>query len=245
MTSENPPMRSLVEAALTEAQKISPRLRWSVQAVDRETGEIGTAHDLEARELRAVAAIVLLGANGGGGEASAPPANASAPARPESQPTGGTAYASPPAEGPPSTEDALMVVTRSIPFGSFDARAVEPEEPARYDVDAAWSRVLIERAKEGEERAEVGKPGVEQQSSHAVLPASARAADHRVRPLRTKYKHLKCGVVTTMGLSIAETYAVKPDAYGSTYCVGCRGYFPVGADGEFIWDDAEGAKVGT
>lgn len=70
-------------------------------------------------------------------------------------------------------------------------------------------------------------------------------ADRRfVRPVRTAYKHEPCGGVTTMGLSIAETYAAKPGFYTSTYCARCGGYFPVGAGGEFVWHE-DGTKVGT
>lgn len=52
-----------------------------------------------------------------------------------------------------------------------------------------------------------------------------------------------CGVATTMGQAIAETYARSPQFYGGTFCVGCGDHFPVGAAGEFIWDD--GSRVGT
>jgi len=52
-----------------------------------------------------------------------------------------------------------------------------------------------------------------------------------------------CGVVTTMSRAIAETYSRDPSFYGSTFCVGCRRHFPVGENGEFVWDD--GTKVGT
>jgi len=52
-----------------------------------------------------------------------------------------------------------------------------------------------------------------------------------------------CGVVTTMGLALAETYARKPDFYGATFCCGCGKHLPVGADGEFVWLD-DGSKVG-
>lgn len=67
----------------------------------------------------------------------------------------------------------------------------------------------------------------------------------RIRPVRTRYIHTKCGVVTTMGQKLAETYSVNPRFYTGTFCCGCRGHFPVGADGEFIWDDGSGEKVGT
>ncbi len=49
-----------------------------------------------------------------------------------------------------------------------------------------------------------------------------------------------CGAVTTMGRSIAETYAAKPSYYGSTFCTGCRTHLPVGKMGEFVWVDASG-----
>lgn len=54
-----------------------------------------------------------------------------------------------------------------------------------------------------------------------------------------------CGVVTKMDQAIAETYAKDPKFYGSTYCCGCGFHIPVGAEGEFIWDDGSGDRVGT
>ncbi len=54
-----------------------------------------------------------------------------------------------------------------------------------------------------------------------------------------------CGTVTTMGLAIAETYAREPAFYGATFCVHCSMHRPVGKDGEFIWDDGSGQRVGT
>lgn len=54
-----------------------------------------------------------------------------------------------------------------------------------------------------------------------------------------------CGTVTTMGQAIAETYARDPTYYGSTFCVACGAHFPVGPEGEFVWDDAGRTKVGT
>ncbi len=52
-----------------------------------------------------------------------------------------------------------------------------------------------------------------------------------------------CGTVTTMGLSLAETYARDPAFYAGTFCAGCHAHFPVGPEGEFEWED--GSKVGT
>lgn len=65
-----------------------------------------------------------------------------------------------------------------------------------------------------------------------------------IRPVRTSYKHLTCGAVTTMAVAIAETYARKPWFYGATYCTRCRMHLPVGENGEFVWLD-DGTKVGT
>lgn len=50
----------------------------------------------------------------------------------------------------------------------------------------------------------------------------------------------KCGYDTTMGQSIAETYARDPSFYGSTFCVHCGQHFPVT---EFVWED--GTVVGS
>jgi len=52
-----------------------------------------------------------------------------------------------------------------------------------------------------------------------------------------------CGAITTMGRSIAETYARNPHFYGSTYCVGCQMHRGVGEHGEFVWLD--GTRVGS
>lgn len=53
-----------------------------------------------------------------------------------------------------------------------------------------------------------------------------------------------CGIVTTMGQALAETYARNPRFYGATYCCGCMKHFGVGADGEFVWEGTN-ERVGT
>lgn len=53
-----------------------------------------------------------------------------------------------------------------------------------------------------------------------------------------------CGVVTTMGQTLAETYARDPSFYSGTFCCGCRDHFPVGEKGEFVWDGTT-ERVGT
>lgn len=85
---------------------------------------------------------------------------------------------------------------------------------------------------------------VPQNSKYLVL-SNEEIAKGFVRPVRTSYKHISCGTVTTMGLAIAETYARNPHFYGSTYCVHCAMHRPVGENGEFIWTDGSDQKVGT
>lgn len=80
------------------------------------------------------------------------------------------------------------------------------------------------------------------QKAYVVLSEEERKRGF-VRPVRRTYVHQKCGGATTMGLALAETYARDPRFYSGTYCVGCGTHFPVGTDGEFVWDD--GTKVGT
>jgi len=82
-----------------------------------------------------------------------------------------------------------------------------------------------------------------QQKGYVVLSEEERAKGF-VRPVRRSYVHDKCGVLTTMSQSIAETYARDPYFYSGTFCVGCGAHFPVGDDGEFTWDGTT-EKVGT
>jgi hypothetical protein len=50
----------------------------------------------------------------------------------------------------------------------------------------------------------------------------------------------RCGMTTTMGRALSETYARDPHFYGSTFCCTCGGHFPVA---EFTWED--GTVVGS
>lgn len=77
-----------------------------------------------------------------------------------------------------------------------------------------------------------------QQKGYVVLSEEERQRGF-VRPVRRSYRHLKCGVVTTMGLALAETYARDPNFYSGTFCCGCGSHFPVGKDGEFVWDGTD------
>lgn len=94
----------------------------------------------------------------------------------------------------------------------------------------------------------LGVPNVEklpdgQHVDHWILSDAERAKGF-VRPVRQRYTHVRCGVTTGMPLKIAETYAANPGFYGSTFCCGCGGYFPVGEAGEFLWHKTM-EKVGT
>jgi len=86
-------------------------------------------------------------------------------------------------------------------------------------------------------------PTTGMQKAYVVLSEEERAKGF-VRPVRQSYVHLKCGVVTKMGLALAETYARDPFFYSGTFCCGCSDHFPVGDDGEFVWDGTN-EKVGT
>lgn len=81
-----------------------------------------------------------------------------------------------------------------------------------------------------------------QADAYLVLSDAERARGF-VRPVRRSYIHVACGVVTTMALAIAETYARDPSFYGSTWCIGCSMHLPVA---QFVWDgDPHGQRVGS
>jgi hypothetical protein len=86
-------------------------------------------------------------------------------------------------------------------------------------------------------------PSTGMQKGYVVLSAEERTKGF-VEPVRTSYVHLRCGVVTRMGQALAETYAREPSFYSGTFCCGCGTHFPVGEDGEFVWDGSN-QKVGT
>lgn len=49
-----------------------------------------------------------------------------------------------------------------------------------------------------------------------------------------------CGYITSMSLSLCETFARDPSFYGATYCCGCRKHLPLE---EFVWTE-DGVEVG-
>ncbi len=101
-------------------------------------------------------------------------------------------------------------------------------------------RTLTDGSPETPDHREITASG--QQKGYVVLSEAERARGF-VAPVRRTYVHQKCGVATTMGLALAETYARDPKFYSGTFCVGCRSHFTFGQpDGDFLWDD--GTKVG-
>lgn len=86
-------------------------------------------------------------------------------------------------------------------------------------------------------------PRTGMQKAYVVLSEEERAKGF-VRPVRNAYKHLKCGTLTIMGRALAETYARDPYFYSGTFCCECRAHFPVGENGEFVWEGTN-EKVGT
>lgn len=86
-------------------------------------------------------------------------------------------------------------------------------------------------------------PKTGQQKAYVILSKEERLKGF-VEPVRYKYIHTRCGGVTTMASSIAETYARDPSFYGGTFCCHCKKHFPIGKDGEFVWDGTN-QKVGT
>lgn len=79
-----------------------------------------------------------------------------------------------------------------------------------------------------------------QQRGYVVLSAEERAKGF-VRPVRRSYVHNTCGTLTTMGQSLAETYARDPSFYSGTFCVHCGAHFPLD---QFVWDGTS-ERVGS
>lgn len=124
------------------------------------------------------------------------------------------------------------------------AEAKQREVNAQIPVDRS-QRTLADGSPITDDHRELKPNG--QQKDYIVLSEEERARGY-VRPVRDAYRHLKCGKITTMSRSIAETYARDPSFYSGTFCTTCRGHFPVGEAGEFTWyenDGSEGPKVGT
>jgi hypothetical protein len=114
------------------------------------------------------------------------------------------------------------------------------DAPPDLDLDARC--VVGEAIAPGVPNTELEPGG--QQKGYVVLCEEERKKGF-VRPVRRSYRHLVCGSITRMSQDIAETYARHPAFYAGTFCSTCCGHYLVGKDGEFVWVDAPGEKVGT
>jgi hypothetical protein len=91
-----------------------------------------------------------------------------------------------------------------------------------------------------EDRSHTENRGDGQQKGYVVLSPEERAKGF-VKPVRKSYIHQKCGTLTTMGRSLAETYARDPNFYSGTFCVGCGAHFNLD---QFDWEDGEPMDTG-
>ena len=81
------------------------------------------------------------------------------------------------------------------------------------------------------------------QLAYVVLTKEERAKGF-VEPVRQCYVHEACGMQTVISKVIAETFAREPEFYTGTFCSHCKKHFPVGEEGEFVWNNTK-QKVGT
>lgn len=113
------------------------------------------------------------------------------------------------------------------------------------------ARVLTDNSPVTEDHREIISGGVRdgQQKGYVVLSEAERSKGF-VRPYRDSYVHLGilsnldtsptvkpirkggCGSITSMGRSLAETYARDPGFYSGTFCATCKTHFPLD---QFVW----------
>ena len=125
--------------------------------------------------------------------------------------------------------DALATVDREQAKVWAKDVADQARAALAADVDRT-QRTLIDGAPVTPDHREIN-PATGQQKDYVVLSAAERARGF-VRAVRRTYTHLACGVDTTMGLALAETYARDPGFYSGTFCIRCRSHFPLA---EFVW----------
>ena len=109
----------------------------------------------------------------------------------------------------------------------------EQEEASKIPPVDRSSRTLTDGQPVTEDHREIISGGVRdgQQKGYVVLSVAERSKGF-VRPYRENYLHKPCGTTTTMGRSIAETYARDPEFYSGTFCVNCKAHFPLD---QFVW----------
>jgi hypothetical protein len=148
------------------------------------------------------------------------------------------------AMSPEQAKELADVLNRFAILSDRDARE-KAEAERRKAAEAIpvdrTARTLLDGSPVTEDHREIQPSGM--QKDYVVLSVEERAKGF-VRPVRRSYKHLKCGATTTMGQALAETYARDPKFYGATFCATCGSHFPVGENGQFVWVDSGGKKVG-
>lgn len=100
-------------------------------------------------------------------------------------------------------------------------------------------RTMTDESQETPDHREIN-PVTGMQKGYVVLAEEERRKGF-VRPLRDTYTHKTCGINTTMGRAIAETYARDPGFYSGTFCAGCKAHFPLE---QFVWTGTD-QIVGT
>lgn len=138
-----------------------------------------------------------------------------------------------------------LATAKSHNVGTHDADVARQMFELLAELDATPKTTLTDGSPVTPDHRDID-PATGMQKGYVVLSAEERAKGF-VRPVRRRYVHAKCGVVTTMGQALAETYARDPHFYSGTFCCGCGGHFPVGPaemGGEFTWDGTD-EQVGT
>lgn len=137
-----------------------------------------------------------------------------------------------------------MTYTKDEAMTEGEAPMTTTEQPEAVEVTEPRTTLTDGRQVYPEHRNKIVEGRRKGQQQDYVVLAEEERAKGFVRPVRHSYKHLTCGVVTTMGQTLAETYARDPHFYIGTFCCGCGTHFPVGEGGDFVWDGTD-EKVGT
>ncbi|KKN36247.1 hypothetical protein LCGC14_0775370 [marine sediment metagenome] len=136
-------------------------------------------------------------------------------------------------------EDAALMCNESWGERANVHVVVEVERIEVVPVDEGPKQVTLSGlpAKEGEDAPapDMDKNVGGTHKDYWVLSHAQRGKGF-VRPVRQVYTHKTCGFNTKMDINIAETYARNPKFYGQTFCVKCKGHYPVG---EFVWEGTE------
>jgi len=148
------------------------------------------------------------------------------------------------APGVPNTEDRGDGQQKGYVILCEEERKRGFVRPVRQKYVHVGKRPKYETRQLTAEEKAVHNDGADPSEHYAVFERyPAELAPRTGRFWTAKELRSGCGSTTTMGLALSETYARDPGFYSGTFCCQCRAHFPVGADGEFVWED--GTLVGT